>query len=354
MPKVSVIIPVYNVEKYLRECLDSIINQTLKDIEIICVNDGSTDGSFDILNKYAEKDDRIKVIDKENEGAGAARNAGLKIAAGDYVLFFDADDYMAITALEKLYKNITLYGSDISICGSYDFIDEEKEFKEITYAIRNNLLDHKTIFSPREIKKYVFQFCVGWPWDKLYRRNMLAKNNLEYSTLRNSEDTEFVLYSLVCADKISILREGLVFHRRHKNSVSNNRICNPICFYSALMDLLEDLKSNNLYEIYEQSFVNYCITFPLWHISTIKNKKAKNIMVKYFKRLLVKDIDIKNYDGSYFYNQSAYNSAKEILTESNNKFISQIFSIKNTPDKKHKVITILGLKIKIRRRNNNA
>ena len=94
MPKISVIIPVYNVEKYLRECLDSLLNQTFKDIEIICVNDGSTDGSLNILNEYASKDSRFIIINQNNQGLSAARNNGLNVAKGDYVAFLDSDDYI--------------------------------------------------------------------------------------------------------------------------------------------------------------------------------------------------------------------------------------------------------------------
>ena len=107
IPKISVIVPVYNVEKYLSECLDSIINQTLKDIEVICVNDGSTDSSLSILQDYASKDDRIKIIDKKNEGLGYTRKVGLDNAIGDYILFCDSDDkYISDDVFEKLYNEI--------------------------------------------------------------------------------------------------------------------------------------------------------------------------------------------------------------------------------------------------------
>ena len=103
-PKVSVIIPVYNVEEYLEQCLDSVLNQTLREVEIICINDGSTDSSLELLKKFALKDSRIKIIDKKNEGPSAARNEGIKTAAAPYILFFDADDYLEHNALEEAFK----------------------------------------------------------------------------------------------------------------------------------------------------------------------------------------------------------------------------------------------------------
>ena len=108
MPKISVIVPVYNVEKYLRECLDSIVNQTLQDIEIICINDGSTDGSAVILEEYAAKDKRIKILNQENKGAGEARNAGINSAQGKYLAFIDGDDFYCTDFCEKMHNKALL------------------------------------------------------------------------------------------------------------------------------------------------------------------------------------------------------------------------------------------------------
>ena len=126
MPKVSVIIPVYNVEKYLRECLDSVVNQTIKDIEIICVNDGSTDGSLDILNEYCSNDDRFVIINQENQGLSVARNNGLNSASGDYIAFIDSDDYLLNNDyLEKFLKTFNL---QLTMVNDKTFsIDEVKE-----------------------------------------------------------------------------------------------------------------------------------------------------------------------------------------------------------------------------------
>ncbi len=345
-PKISVIIPVYNVEKYLRECLDSVINQTLKDIEIICVNDGSTDNSLEILKEYEKQDSRIKIIDKKNEGAAAARNLGLKSATGDYVIFFDSDDYMEFMALEKLYQNITDNNADISICKSYEFYDGDEEKQITEYAIKNNLLDNKTVFSPQEVSKYIFQFCVGWPWDKLYRREFVLKNGLTFQNLHHSNDTRFVLLSLACADKISITEDCLVNHRRHKSSLAETRTNNPDSYYHALISLMKNLKKRNLYKLYEQSFVNYCITFPLWHITTIDNSKAKNEMIKKLKLLLNKQLKIKQYNENFFYDKKAYHYVQKILKP---KILQTIFSVRNDDRRTHKIITLLGAKIKIKR-----
>ena len=113
--KVSVIIPVYNVEKYLRECIDSILNQTLHELELICVDDGSTDGSLEILQAYEKKDNRVTVLTQHNQGAGAARNKGLQIAKGEYLSFLDADDFFAPGMLEEAYRKCKSVSADVCV-----------------------------------------------------------------------------------------------------------------------------------------------------------------------------------------------------------------------------------------------
>ena len=120
MVKISVVIPVYNTQNYLNECIDSVLNQSFKDFEIICINDGSTDNSLSILSDYEVSDERIKVISQQNRGLGASRNEGLKLAQGEYVLFLDSDDYLTPDALEKLYNQA--YANDLDLILLIEFV----------------------------------------------------------------------------------------------------------------------------------------------------------------------------------------------------------------------------------------
>ena len=180
-PKVSVIIPVYNVEEYLRECLDSVVNQTLKEIEIICVDDGSTDNSLEILKEYTKKDNRITVITQQNLHAGVARNAGLAVARGEYLSFLDSDDFFELNMLEDMYNKGKNENIDIIICGNDLFDTKEKTYK-------------KQIINPKWINKIVnFEdlkdelFIVTRPiaWNKIIKRKLIVENKLEY-TNKNS------------------------------------------------------------------------------------------------------------------------------------------------------------------------
>ena len=191
---ISVIVPVYNVEKYLNRCVDSIINQTYKNLEIILVDDGSPDNCGKICDEYAKKDKRIKVIHKENGGQSDARNKGIEIAKGKYVGFVDSDDWIDKNMYEILYKNITKYNCDLSTC---NFIRTyQKNSRE-----GNNEENIFEIYTQDEYIKKFFkigtQECVYYPWNKLYKKKLLERN--QYPVGLTSEDVEGTFkYLLKC------------------------------------------------------------------------------------------------------------------------------------------------------------
>ena len=175
-PLISVVIPVYNVENYLKECIESILNQTLQNIEIICVDDGSKDKSLDILKQYASQYKNITIISQHNKGAGIARNIGLRHASGKYILFFDSDDYMSPQTLEILYNKAENDNADIVIGKSRIYNQDSTSFTYPDFVLKTNLINNKTQFSPYEVKEHIFQFTIGWAWDKLYRRDFIVSN----------------------------------------------------------------------------------------------------------------------------------------------------------------------------------
>jgi len=176
--KVSVIVPIYNVEKYLRQCLQSIADQSLKEIEIICVDDGSTDASPKIVQEFAEKDSRFIAVTQENGGAGKARNTGLRMAKGKYMSFLDSDDFFDKDMLLEAYNTAEQYGADFSVFKSDQYYENENTFKQVSWTVRYPDLPPYQPFSRRAITENVFKIFVGWAWDKLYNREFVMKNNL--------------------------------------------------------------------------------------------------------------------------------------------------------------------------------
>ena len=168
-PKISLIIPVHNVEKFLRECLDSVVNQTMRDIEIICINDGSTDGSLDILKEYATKDDRIIVINQTNGFVESARNNGLKIAKGKYIQFVDSDDYLELNACETAYNYALQYDADVVVWGYKNFPEQVGNVKNK----RGTGLKYKEVKVFHGGLKSGRHLCNCIPWNKLFRHEII-------------------------------------------------------------------------------------------------------------------------------------------------------------------------------------
>jgi glycosyltransferase involved in cell wall biosynthesis len=170
--KVSIIVPVYNVEKYLRQCMDSIVDQSLKEIEIICVNDGSSDNSLQILEEYVQKDKRIKMINNRNVGAWAARNTGMEYATGEYIGFVDSDDFIDEKMYENLYINAKSNKSDIVMCPAYVFEDNNPELnyqKPIYFSLEyfDKKFDNK-VFDHTKTRNLIFKVNVTC-WNKIYK-----------------------------------------------------------------------------------------------------------------------------------------------------------------------------------------
>lgn len=212
-PKVSVIIPVYNVEKYLRQCLDSIINQTLKEIEIICVDDGSTDSSLEILKEYEQNDKRVKVIKQKNQFAGVARNNGLKVATGDWVTFIDSDDFCELTGLENMYKIAEENDLDFIKCSSRCYNESLQQYENIDWYINKkaeNLFDK--VISFNEYPDILYAIC-DTPWSGLYRMSFVKENNIYFPNFRCVNDRSFFVNCLLKAQRLLVTNIYFVNHR---------------------------------------------------------------------------------------------------------------------------------------------
>ena len=296
--KVSVIIPVYNVEKYIRQTLDSVVNQTFKDIEIIIVDNKSTDNTLKIIEEYAKNDDRFVIYrNSENLKQGIARNFGVKMARGEYIFFIDGDDYMELNAIERLYERITQTDADITICTWNQFDDlTGKIDKNHVYAKLKQIpeeFDDKT-FNWRDIKDSVF-WQTSVPWDKMYKRDFLIKKDVKFPGGIFFEDNVFVYDALFKADKISILREDLIFYRcNRKNAVTNTR--NHIFFdYIKIFNLIGDnLKKVGYFDEMKYSYWDYKIITLYWWFMKINlpyKWKFFNMMKEDFKHLDMKEED---------------------------------------------------------------
>ena len=214
--KISIIVPVYNASKYLGKCLQSLINQTLPDIEIICINDGSTDNSLEILKEFEQKNVDIKVFSQKNKGQSIARNFGIRQAKGEYIGFLDADDWADEQMFEELYKNAKTFDSDIAMCSikTYDETTREISGKDsyLTLDLFDETFENRA-FHYSETLGFIFRICVV-PWNKIYKREFLISNQILFPEGLSFEDNVFNLETFIKSEKISIVKKPLVYYRK--------------------------------------------------------------------------------------------------------------------------------------------
>lgn len=214
--KVSVIIPVYNAASYLSPALDSIIEQTLEEIEIICIDDGSTDSSLEIIKEYQKKDNRIRIVTENNAGPALARNNGIRRARGKYLAFVDADDFYEATFIEELYELSERENLDIAIA-KYDFYNTEKaRFEKSATADYSSIFEEGKITSKTEYPDQILASTVGSAWNKLFRREFVINKNLAFLTdVRIYEDVYFVVNAMAFAERVGKVHKILMHHRIH-------------------------------------------------------------------------------------------------------------------------------------------
>ena len=251
-PKVSVIVPVYNVEKYLRQCLDSIVNQTMRDIQIICVNDGSTDGSLATLREYEARDARVGIIDKPNGGQSSARNAAYPHIKGKYTLFVDSDDWIELDLCEKTYQQSEATGAPLT----FFFYQGENGQSDPSYR-RITPSDKITV---AEKKPLLFWSVV---WDKLWRTDFLLSNKLYFPEGLVFEDTFVNWQAITLADKISVVPERLYHYRHTAGSIMQARGKHWRCIVPIYNKIRDYLLESGYYTDYR----NYFITkkLKMWH-----------------------------------------------------------------------------------------
>lgn len=312
---VSVIIPVYNAKPYLRECLNSLQEQTLKNIEIICVNDGSTDNSLEILRKYAAKDKRIKVIDKPNTGAGDCRNIGMKQAKGQYLLFLDADDIFAKTLCEKACFKIMEDKADICFFGAKRFNMETYEKEPMGWVMREEMFPKKKPFKrTKKINPKFFQMTTGCAWAKMFKREFIEKNNIEFMNLHNANDLYFVRTAMALAGRMTYLKNKLVFYRVGMSSNTQaTKYKAPLEFYKAYRALKERLVKEGVYEKLEQSFINLALDDCMFNIRTITDPEANKKVKTTLQEEGFDYFGFGNYPEEYFYNKNSYKEYKDLV-----------------------------------------
>ena len=240
--KLSIIVPVYGVEKYIDKCLNSLVKQSLKEIEIIVVNDGTKDNSQKIIDKYVkEYPDKIKSYIKENGGQGSARNYGLKKATGEYIGYVDSDDFVEKDMYKKLYNKAKKNNYDIVVCGNYN-VSEDYQNKNIDAFINNYNTDLENIF-----------FGKMAVWNKIYKRDILIKNKLEFKEKVWYEDLAFTLKAIMNSNTFAFIDEPLYDYLiREGSTMNNSNVQRNLEILDAFDDILSYIKHNKKEEYFDK------------------------------------------------------------------------------------------------------
>lgn len=270
MPKISVIIPVYNVEDYIEKCLDSVVSQTLEDIEIIVVNDGSTDLSKEKINKYLEKyPEKIKYLEKENGGLSSARNFGIPTATGKYIAFLDSDDYIEKDAYEKMYNLAEKTNADMVDC---DFL---WEYYKNTKIIKTKIDQAK----PYTSKEEMIEMARVVAWNKLIKRDIIERENLRFPEGLRYEDVEFFYKLVPYLNNVSFSKEPFIHYVQRKTSIANTQNSRTEEIFTVLDNVITYYKEKGIFEKYklqlEYIYTRFLLCSSLKRMCKIKNKKER-------------------------------------------------------------------------------
>jgi len=313
MPKVSVIVPFYNVERYIKKCLDSLINQTLEEIELILVNDGSTDDSYKIAKQFQEKyPDKVKYYEKINGGLGDARNFGINYATGEYVAFLDSDDYVEPTMYEEMYKEAKQSNADMVECDFWwEYPNKKKEDIGCTYSNQKEMLQKARVVA----------------WNKLIKTEIYKDHSeARFAVGLRYEDVEGFYKILPYINKVAYVRKCFIHYIQREGSISKTQNKKNADIFTVLDNVINYYKEKNLYDEFKEEleyiYTRYLLCSSFLRIVKIKDKSIKKELInKTWQNLNTKFPDWKN-------NQILNNnkSIKNLYIKSINKVTFKIYS----------------------------
>ncbi len=282
MPEISIIMPLYNAERFLRESLISVFNQTFDDFELICIDDASTDTTLNIIHEYQQKDERIKVlVNQKRSGAACSRNRGIMEAAGKYLIFLDGDDIFDRHMLEESYNVAESKNADVAVF-EYKHVPSEHIYeKAVKLHGKEYIKKYCTdVFRVEAIKSFELSIMPSSPCNKLIKRQFIISNQIAFQSLSSSNDVCFIYLAYILADRIIFLNDCRIFlyARDHQVTTRISYSRNPMCVYQAMAELQKELLRRNIFSRYFQHF--YCLCY--WSFLTALEKTKETEQEKAF------------------------------------------------------------------------
>ncbi len=322
---VSVIIPVHNGADYLEETLRCVMKQTLRKIEIIVVDDGSTDDTAAIVKRLQEEDSRLRYIYQEKANAGVARNRGMVAANGQALMFLDGDDLFEPEMLEKMYGALAECTADMVVCDADQYDTQNGEYLPKPQYMRSEYLpEDKTIFSKLELGEHILYFTTSVPWNKLFRASFLKENNLQFQDIERANDQYMSILALLLADKIVAVREVLVHYRiNQKGNLTTEFSKTPLCAYQAMVATKEALTERGLIEDekVKQAFDNKVINLMIYSLNIQRSAQAYKELYDVLSGGGLEQLGLAREGEEHYFNPLEYQNLRSFLSMPYDQFL---------------------------------
>lgn len=325
---VSIVIPCYNVEAYIPECLTSLQNQTYISFEIICVDDGSEDNTREIIEKFVSEDRRIKLVCQEHSFAGSARNLGMDYAKGEYLFFLDADDYYDSTLLEKMVICATEKNLDIVVCDAFFMDNITGEITKPSHILNKEKIAKYDVFSKNDFPNGIVSITCYGPWTKLYRRSFIEKNHLRFMSTKRNNDIYFTYISMILANRIGSVNERLIYYRTNNSCSLQGTISDVFSkdFYAAFCEIKNRLQEYGLYDENQKEYLNRLVAQCNSVLLAQKDYKHFVEAFSFIKEIVFSSLDVYAFIDKLEYQNEL--RVHHVLNMNANEYLFNIYSCK--------------------------
>ena len=298
---ISVIIPCYNCQDTLEHCLSTVLGQTFHDFEVIIIDDGSHDESVHICTRYAATDSRIHIHHQTHQGPGVARNTGISLARGKYLMFLDADDFFESDLLEALYHRAVLTAADITACRFWVFDDIVKIDRDVEWDIDISVFRDRFTFCPRDFSQQIFQIFNTASWFSLYKKDFIVANDIRFSAWTRSEDNLFTMGAVAMAERVSVVNRRLIHYRVNRTQKLENNLLNLWQnTFRAFYDVRTYLETRGQWVAYQNSFIRCLISQVKSYLLTKAPYPVKSFVLSYLVHHVIPDFHLMHYDYKVF------------------------------------------------------
>ena len=321
---ISIIMPVYNNENYMSDTLQSVLKQTYQEFEIIVVDDGSTDQTKQIVEKYSRQDSRIRYFYQKQSNAGTARNYGMSFANGKYLMFLDGDDLFDENMLGEMYARIERENADICICNADQYDTRNNVYISKPQYLRKECLPEKTTFSREELGRTIFYFTSLVPWNKLIRRAFLEEYNIRFQDIKRANDQLFSCMALVFAKRITVVNKIFVHYRiGQEKNLTTHFSDTPLCSFEAMLSVRKVLEKADLWENKDIrcAFDNKVINLSLFSLNIQSTVDGYRELYNTLKEHGFKELGLVLKEENYYLNSLEYHNFKCILENSYEEYL---------------------------------